>query len=105
MAANLSAVSKKLIKALNTQGYKLTFNTKQFIGNEGNPHNYYSICNGVWNEDKHKYLNKELYSSASMVRIVLFLRDMWYNENGWELPTDQTLWNKLRIELEAKENG
>ncbi len=105
MAGNLLATSKKLVKALNTRGYKLTFSTKQFIGTEGNVHSYYSICKGVWNEDKHKYLNKELYSSASMVRIVLFLRDMWYKENGWELPTDQELWNKLRAEMEAKENG
>ena len=103
MATNLVQTSKKLVLALNSRGYKLTFNTKQFMGVEGEPHNYYSICKAVWDEDKHKYLNQEIYSSSSMIRIVLFLRDMWYKENGWELPTDQEKWNNIRRELNRKE--
>ena len=105
MATNLLATSKKLVKALNTRGYKLTFSYKQFMGMDNNPHNYYSINKAVWNEERNRYNHHELYSSASMVRIVLYLRDMWYKENGWELPTDQELWNKIRADLEAKENG
>lgn len=105
MAANLLATSKKLVKALNTRGYMLTFSYKQFMGREGKPHNYYSINKAAWNEEKGKYHHTELYSSTSMVRIVLYLRDMWYKENGWELPTDQELWNTIRSEREAKENG
>lgn len=105
MAANLLATSKKLVKALNTRGYMITFSIKQFMGREGKPHNYYSINRAEWSEEKSKYLHNEIYSSTSMVRIVLFLRDMWYKENGWELPTDQELWNSIRVELEAKENG
>lgn len=105
MAANLLATSKKLVKALNSRGCLVTFNYKQFMGREGKPINYYSINKAVWDEEQGKYLHHELYSSASMVRIVMFLRDMWYKENGWELPTDQELWNKIRKELEAKNNG
>ena len=33
MATNLMQTSKKLIQALNSRGYKLTFSQKQFIGN------------------------------------------------------------------------
>jgi hypothetical protein len=105
MAANLLATSKKLVKALNSRGHKITFSYKQFMGKEGKPHNYYSINRATWSEEKGKYLHSELYSSTSMVRIVLFLRDMWYKENGWELPTDQEKWNAIRSEMEAKKDG
>lgn len=102
MAGSLSQIVKRLTLALNSKGYKLTYNVKQFMGQEGEPHNYYSICQAVWDDDKRKYLNRELYSSTSMVRIVLFLRDLWYNEQGLELPTDQAKWNEIREQLKAK---
>lgn len=105
MAANLLAISKKLVKALNTRGYMLTFSYKQFMSREGKPINYYSINKATWNDEKGKYHHQELYSSTSMVRIVLYLRDMWYKENGWELPTDQVKWNTIRSEMEASNNG
>lgn len=99
MAANLMQTSKKLVQALNSRGYKLTLSTKQFIGREGQPHNMYSISKAIWDWDNRKYKHSELYSTTSLVRIVLFLRDMWYEENGWELPTDQEKWNEIRKEL------
>ena len=105
MAGNLAQVVKKLTLALNTKGHKLTYSVKQFMGREGEPHNYYSICQAVWDEEKNKYVNQELYSSTSMVRIVLFLRDMWYKENDWELPTDQEKWNEIREQMKEKNNG
>lgn len=104
MATNLMQTSKKLIMALNCRGYKLTLSTKQFIGKEGQPHNMYSISRAMWNEEKHRYSHEEIYSTTSMVRITLFLRDMWFEEKGWELPTDQEAWNRIREELRAK-NG
>lgn len=103
MATNLMQTSKKLIMALNCRGYKLTLSTKQFIGKEGQPHNMYSISRAMWNEEKRRYSHEEIYSTTSMVRITLFLRDMWFEENGWELPTDQEAWNRIREEL--KKNG
>lgn len=105
MAVNLLGTSKKLMAALNTHDYRLMFSMKQFMGREGKPINYYSINQAVWNEDRHKYDSVELYSSASLLRIVMYLRDMWYKEIGRELPTDQPLWNKVREGLEKKKNG
>lgn len=99
MATNLMQTSKKLIQALNSRGYNLTFSTKQFMGREGQPHNMYSISRAIWNDERHKYSHEEIYSTTSMVRVALFLRDMWYDENDWELPTDQEEWNKIREEL------
>ena len=104
MATNLMQTSKKLIQALNSRGHKVTLSTKQFIGREGQPHNMYSVNKAWWNEEKRKYSHDELYSTTSMVRITLFLRDMWFEENGWELPTDQESWNLIREELREK-NG
>ena len=102
MATNLLRTSKKLVQALNSRGYKLTFSSKQYIGREGQPHTMYSICKAIYNEDKQRYSHEEIYSTSSMVRIVLFLRDMWFEENDWELPTDQEAWNKIR---EGLRNG
>ena len=102
MATNLLRTSKKLVQALNSKGYKLTFSSKQYIGREGQPHTMYSICRAVYNDEKQRYSHEEIYSTSSMVRIVLFLRDMWFEENGWELPTDQEQWNKIR---EGLRNG
>ena len=103
MATNLMQTSKKLIQALNSRGYKLTFSNKQFMGREGQPHNMYSISRAIWNEDKRRYSHEELYSTTSMVRVTLFLRDMWFEENGWELPTDQEEWNAIREELKRND--
>lgn len=100
MAVNLVRTSRKLCQALNARGDKITFNTKQFMGNEGRVHTYYSINRAVWNPERNKYYHEELYSSSSMVRITLYLRDMWYKVNGWELPTDQEQWNNIRKGLE-----
>ena len=99
MATNLMQTSKKLIQALNSRGHKLTLSVKQFMGKEGQPHNMYSINRAIWNEEKRRYSHEEAYSTTSMVRLTLFLRDMWFEENGWELPTDQEQWNKIREEL------
>ena len=99
VASNLFNVSRKLITALNERGYLLTLANKPFIGNEGKVVNYYVVNHGVYDENKRKYTNQELYGTASIVRIALFLRDMWYIENGWDLPTDQEKWNQIRKEI------
>jgi hypothetical protein len=30
--------------------------------------------------------HKELFSSASEIQIVLFMRNLWYAVNGWDIP-------------------
>lgn len=99
MATNLMQTSKKLIQALNSRGHKYTMSVKQFIGKEGQPHNMYCISKATWNEEKLRYSHDEVYSATSMVRITLYLRDLWYKENNWELPTDQPQWNTIRKDL------
>ncbi len=86
----------KLIKALNMRGYMLMYNKKQFMGVEGKPHNLYSVTQAKWLPEKNKYGQVEVYKSTSTVRVVLFLRDLWFLENGQELPTDNEMWNQIR---------
>lgn len=99
MSNRYTKISKKLMQALNTSGHRLTYSNKQFVGRTGQTINIHSISKATWDPDKERYNHEELYSSASMIRILFFLRDMWYEHNGWELPTDQEMWNKLREEL------
>ena len=103
--ARMLPTAKKLIAALGTKNIRLTLNTKQFVGREGDTHDMYSINRAVWDEDRQKYMHYELYHAVSPVRIVLFLRDMWYEANGWDLPTDQEVWNKIRKEIKETKNG
>lgn len=104
MAVNLNPVRKKLIQALNSKDRLITFGTRQFIGSRDKKLiNVYSINESVWDADKQKYMQEELYSSTSMIRIVLYLRDMWYRVNDWPLPTDNEIWNKMREQIERGE--
>lgn len=100
--ADINKSINKLIQALNMKGEMLLYNKKQFMGKEGAPHNLYVISRAVWNADKGKYGSVDLYKSTSTVRIVLYLRDMWFTVNGWDLPTDNEMWNQIR---EAIDNG
>ena len=94
--ADINKSINKLIQALNQKGYMLMYNKKQFMGREGKPHNLYTVTQAVWNADKNKYGSIEVYKSTSTVRVVLFLRDLWFQTNGWELPTDNEMWNNIR---------
>ncbi|MBR4377332.1 MAG: hypothetical protein IKP50_00380 [Bacilli bacterium] len=41
-----------------------------------------SITNPVTMKNNHK----ELFSSASEIQVVLFMRNLWYAVNGWDIP-------------------
>lgn len=102
MGNNLHAVARKLRRAINYSGLRpnqITFSTKQFRGAEGKMINLYSLSEAVKN-DSGRYFNRELYSTASMLKIVFWLRDEWYRLNDLELPTDQDKWNAERFRLE-----
>ena len=74
----------------------LMYNKKQFMGVEGKPHNLYVITQARWDINRQKYGQVEVYKSTSTVRVVLFLRDAWFLEQGLELPTDNEMWNDIR---------
>lgn len=56
----------------------------------------YILKEATWDSEVGKYVNNELYRAYSTVRITLFLRDYWYELNGWEVPTDNAMWEEVK---------
>ena len=96
--ADLSKTCKTLIKALNANGANILFNRKEFMGVEGVPHTMYSVSKAIWDENRGRYSSQEIYKSASLVRVIFYLRDMLFLMQGKELPMDNELWNEARPE-------
>lgn len=56
------------------------------------------------NERTSKSKYKELFSTTSELQVVLFLRDYWYQLNGWEIPTDNEMWERAKEEYEKNKS-
>lgn len=96
MASNTTNI-KKLQKAINLKGYRLLYTTNQWYSkDEDRPVTIYSIKQAIWDVDRQKYCNIELFKSTSQIQIVLFLRDYWYKINKMPLPMNNEEWNTLR---------
>lgn len=94
-----STMIHKLQNAINSKGYKLLYNKTQFYSEQQDrPVTMYTIKQVVDNSDptKKKHTHIELFKSCSQIQIVLFLRDFWYEINGWEVPTDNEMWNEAK---------
>ena len=102
MANSNSVMIHKLQNAINGKGYKILYSTSQFYSDQQKrPVTQYYIKQvyDIPEEEqtktrRHKYI--ELFKSCSQIQIVLFLRDYWYNINGWEVPTDNKMWNEAK---------
>lgn len=90
----------KLKNAINSRGERLLYSTNEFYSDEKQSTvTVHTIKKQLEPEKGERYGKKiELFSSPSTIQIVLFLRDYWYELNGWEVPKDNKEWNK------AKEN-
>ena len=99
---------RKLQTAINNKGYKLLYSTSQFYSEQQDrPVTQYNIKQVVddpevigTNNKKKTYI--ELFKSTSQIQIVLFLRDFWYDINGWEVPTDNQMWNEAKEKYAAR---
>ena len=97
-----SAMIHKLQNAINSRGYAILYNKTQFWSEEQKrPIPVYTIKQIVsdpavtgTNNKKKQYV--ELFKSNSQIQIVLFLRDFWYEINGWKVPTDNEIWNEAK---------
>lgn len=38
----------------------------------------------------------QLFQTYSQIQLVLYLRDMWYILNDWEVPTDNEVWEDIK---------
>lgn len=92
MASN-SVMIHKLQRALNSKGDKILYSTTQFFSEEQNrPVTLYILKRAVYDEEKGKNTNVELFKSTSQIQIVLFLRDLWYELNEIPIPDNNETW-------------
>ena len=105
MASNTVNIHK-LQSALNQKGMKILYSTSQFYSTQQDrPITIYTIKQATFDETKKKSKAKELFSSTSQLQILLFLRDMWYEVNGWEVPTDNEMWEEVKAKMRQKEDN
>jgi len=104
MAKAFGPQIKKLQKAINEKyDARILLNKTQFYSSKTDrPIELIVIKQAIWDSERQKYKNIELFSSSSDIQIVLWLRDYWYELNGWEIPTDNEEWNKARAKYEER---
>ena len=104
MAKAYGPTIKKLQRAINEKfDAKILFNKTQFVSEKSNkPIELLVIKKAIWDDTKQRYKNIELFSSTSDVQIVLWLRDYWYELNGWEIPPDNKIWNEAKAKYNNK---
>jgi len=92
-----SAMIRKLQMALNRKGDKILYSTSQFYSDDAHKAiTVHHIKRAVFDEEKGRTFNIELFKSTSMIQIVLFLRDLWYDANGMEIPDNNDTWSNIK---------
>ena len=89
---------KKLQNAINGTGkHHIIINKTQFYVEQDNKIAEVIVVKEVTIDRRGKATYTEIFSSTSDICIVLFLRDMWYELNGWEIPTDNAMWEEAKV--------
>lgn len=98
MPQSNSTMIHKLQRAINEKFHqKLCINRQQWYSkDQDRPVTTYVIRQAIWSEEKQKNCHIELFKSTSEIQLVLWLRDKWYELNGWEIPTDNKKWNEIK---------
>ena len=102
---------KKLQNAINGTGKRhITVNKTQYYVEQDNKiAEILVVKEAVVNQTSGKVTYEEIFSSGSDIAITLFLRDVWYELNGWEILTDNKYWEeqkrKYAIRQENRKKG
>lgn len=95
---------RKLQVALNSKGMKILCNRSQFYSEQQNrPVTIYKVSQAVFDKEKGKNKNIELFSSASQIQAVLFMRNLWYLVNDIEIPPTNEMKGAVEFERKWKE--
>lgn len=95
-------IAKKLQTACNKLfGVKLLIDQKQWFHKDKNTAiTVYTLYQVI---DKDKPSKVKLFQTYSQVQLVLYMRDYWYELNGWEVPTDNKMWEDIKRKYGEKE--
>lgn len=78
---------RKLQIALNSKGAKILCNRSQFYSEiQKRPVTVYKLAQAVFDERTGRNNHETLFSSASQIQVVLFMRNLWYALNDKEIP-------------------
>lgn len=99
-----SAMIHKLQNAINQKfDAKILYNKQQWYSKDQHrPVNQYVIRKAYEDIESGRMKTIELFSSCSQIQIVLYLRDYWYELNGWEVPKDNEMWEKAKQKYQEK---
>lgn len=96
MAVTASNQVKKILKGLQSLGKVYLYNTRQIPNTNSETGETYILTLHSISECFGYKKYKKVYESANLNRLVLFARDLWYLENGWELPDASEEWEEIR---------
>lgn len=100
--SNLDMIHKLQV-ALNSKGQRVLCNRSQFYSEQQNrPVTIYKVVQSVFDENSGKNRHIELFSSASQIQVVLFMRNYWYLLQGQDIPPTNQM--KGAAEFERKWN-
>lgn len=103
MPSSNSVMVHKLQVALNSKGYRILCNRTQFYSEQQNrPVTIYKISQAIYDEQTGRYKHEELFSSASEIQEVLFLRNLWYVVTGREIPKTNQIKGAFEFEMKWK---
>ena len=98
MASNIKTI-KKLQLAINMNcPFRILYTTNQFYSvDKQMPVTKYCLRKASLDYDNHRSDSVEIFSTYSQLQIILYLRDLWYTYNGIPLPTDNELWENIKL--------
>lgn len=98
-------IAKRLQTACKKQfNLKLLIDQRQWYHKDKDmPITVYTLYRAEVN-DKNRTTKTQLFQTYSQIQLVLYLRDLWYSLNHWEVPTDNKVWEELKRKyVEQKE--
>lgn len=100
---NLDKTIKRLKIAIRQKAnIKLLITTKEWFSEEKQvlmP--YYIISQHHYDAKTRKSSQEELFRCGNKIKVVLFLRDYWYQLNNWEIPKDE-YWDEQKKEYKFR---
>lgn len=96
--AKYAQMAKRLQGAINkrVEG-KLVINTQQWYSEKkSRPITLYILRQEIKKPSGKGKTVTDLFRTYSQIQMLLFLRDYWFELNGWEVPTDNPIWEEVK---------